>query len=229
MSDMGELFKGYADGEMKALQAIRTEEVAARDEVQKLELLLDQTRADLIKRKGELQRADRSAVLAKAARAGKAAPPEPVDPPGPKVADLEATIAGLERMKAEAAEVQAKCVDRLRVVGDAMFLAVAERAAVDYVDLAEKLSDVHTLIGACQNGLNVASKKTIIGHDWHNLEVPHTTELKALKGLGRQLNWKVVLYGADPAWLFEQAGVAFGQVRGTITSTLGGRWPFDKR
>lgn len=224
---------GYVPDLLEDLERRQAAVQAAQAEAKQISEKIAQTEIALYARRAELVKPDRSRALAAAALAGATPPPEPQDPPGPRVEDLEDTIRGLKAMKADA-DKRAK--DLQGEVGAAvlrLFPAAAERAAADYVKLGKALAEVHAAIGAAEQGARSAPGRppwegVIGGEDWHKLYVPITEQLEAFIPYIEPMRSVQVIAGGGPSESFKATGDAFAEAKAEIRRRLGGRWPFDR-
>lgn len=232
MSDAATTLLGYVKDLLEELERLQGEADAARDEERRIRTKLGEAELAIVKRRAELVRPDRSRVLAEAALAGAPTPPEPQDPPGPLVAELEATARGLKQLQAEAVKRREDRAADVRAALSRLFPVAAERAAVDYAKHAKALATLHAAIGAAQEGAQSVPGRTpwegvFVGGDWTRLFVPISEQLEALRPYVRPHANVQVLAGGSIEECSNAARLAFERVRAEITRRLG-RWPHDK-
>jgi hypothetical protein len=217
----------YGPDLLEEMERIKAEENDARAEVAKIDSAIFAAELAESNRRAELVRPDRSRVLAEAALAGEAAPPEPEDPPGPPVAELQSTIRGLRAMRDEPEKrievARAALAGRCREA----FKVAAQRAAVDYLDLADRLRKVHAEIAAAQTMAGSDMTAWVVGESWWKIAVPSSGQLRALDGKVNPHDHRGLLFGGhEDTYLAAQA--AFDAARSEVMRLLGGRWPLDK-
>jgi hypothetical protein len=212
-----------------------TEIKAARDEKQKqvreIERAIDNAETALARaQSGVVPVASRRAALAEAALAGKPLPAEPPRLPGPQVGDLQLTIDGLRAKLEGAREREAAHHGRLRVKHLALFPLAAERAAVEYLKTTRSLSQLHAVIGACNEVCTgIDPRQVLFGPEWWRVMVPSSSVLRPLIGKARQV-WGQgeVLWGGDTEGTIAASTKALQAAKAGITELLG-EWPLDPR
>jgi hypothetical protein len=232
MSDAADTLLGYVPELLAEIERLQGEADAARDDERRIRTKIDEAELAIMKRRAELVRPDRSRVLAEAALAGAAPPPEPQDPPGAPIAELEATARGLKQLQAEAVKRREDRVADVRAALCRLFPLAAERAAVDYAKHAKAVANLHAAIGAAQEGAQAVPGRTpwegvFVGGDWSRLFVPISEQLEALRPYVRPHANVQVLAGGSVEECGNAARQAFERVKAEITRRLG-RWPHDK-
>lgn len=222
---------GYVPDLLQALEDIRAEEDAARAEVKQIDEKIHETELALYRRREETRKPDRSRVLAEAALRGEPPPPEPEEPPGPAPAEIEATIRGLQAMRAGPLERIGLARDRLKAQTVLAFREGAERAAVDLLAAAQKVATLHAAIGAAHMVQVAAApdkpEAVLVGRDWWELWIPTTEQLEALECTIHPHRQRQFLAGGDLQTLHLAASAAFDAARAEVSRRLG-RWPLDR-
>ena len=218
----------WAPEELEQVASLQKVEDDARELIRTLSGKIGNAEIAYFARTNELRKPDRAQVLAEAAVSGKPPPPEPKDPPGAPLSDLEATVRGLKAMRTKAEEqaIEAHGAVRSRIV--ATFRVAAERAADDYVEACERVARIHAAIGAAGQFLAGYGGGTIVGDDWNQLDLPASDVLPALKRKGRDCYFRKVIAGGSPEVCSEASSAAFAKARTQVTRLLGGRWPFER-
>lgn len=228
------------DEERSELRRLRDARDKAESEQRRLALKAAELERQAVaaSQAAERARLARRAALAAVALGeleARAVPATPVATEGESADELR-DAAGVLKLSAEEKEQEAvEAHGHLRVGTIALFKACANRAAADYLERSRRLAEIHAAIGGVQqllNGLGNSragvTPEVIVGPDWHDLTIPSSESIPALRGQGYDCWFKKRLAGGDEGVCRKAADAAFEAAQATIRGLVG-EWPLSRR
>jgi hypothetical protein len=216
----------------------------ARDNAEAEQRRLTQKAAELERQAGaashaaEQDRAARRAALAAVALGevdAGAVPAAPVAAAGESADELR-DAAGVLKLRAEEKGQEAsEAHGKLRARTIDLFTTCANRAAADYLERARRLAEIHAAIGGVQDLLNSlgnvragVTPRVLVSPDWHDLAIPSSEALPALRGKGHDAWFKKWLAGGDESVNYRAASAAYAAAQAEIRDLVG-EWPLSRR